>query len=150
MQRSAAKMQVMSDGTTAQVSPRILPPLTPLNRPFWTGGAEDELLILRCRECQRWVHPPTGRCTDCGGELAPEPVSGKGTLFTFTVNEHPFNPAVPPPYVIAIVELDEQPDLRLPTNIVNCDLDRVSCGMPVHVLFEQHGEFFVPVFEPDS
>ncbi len=150
MQRSAAKMQVMSDGTTAQVSPRILPPLTPLNRPFWTGGAEDELLILRCRECQRWVHPPTGRCTDCGGELAPEPVSGKGTVFTFTVNEHPFNPAVSLPYVIAIVELDEQPDLRLPTNIVNCDLDRVSCGMPVHVLFEQHGEFFVPVFEPDS
>jgi uncharacterized OB-fold protein len=96
------------------------------------------------------VHPPTGRCTDCGGELAPEPVTGKGTVFTFTVNEHPFNPAVPPPYVIAIVELDEQPDLRLPTNIVNCDLDRVSCGMLVHVLFEQHGEFFVPVFEPDS
>lgn len=150
MQGSAAKMQVMSDGTTAQVSPRILPPLTPLNRPFWTGGAEEELLILRCRECQRWVHPPTGRCTDCGGELAPEPVSGRGTVFTFTVNEHPFNPAVPPPYVIAIVELDEQPDLRLPTNIVNCDLDRVSCGMLVHVLFEQHGEFFVPVFEPDS
>ncbi len=150
MQRSAAKMEVMSDGTTAQVSPRILPPLTPSNRPFWTGGAEDELLILRCRECQRWVHPPTGRCTDCGGELAPEPVSGKGTVFTFTVNEHPFNPAVSLPYVIAIVELDEQPDLRLPTNIVNCDLDRVSCGMPVRVLFEQQGEFFVPIFEPDS
>ena len=40
-------------------------------------------------------------------------MSGAGTVFTFTVNGHPFNPAVPPPYVIAIVELVEQADLRL-------------------------------------
>jgi uncharacterized protein len=50
--------------------------------------------------------------------------------------------------VIAIVELDEQSDLRLPTNIVRCDPDALECGLPVRVLFERNGKVFVPVFEP--
>jgi uncharacterized OB-fold protein len=55
---------------------------------------------------------------------------------------------VPPPYVIAIVELEESDDLRVPTNIVGCDVESVYCGMPVQVRFEQHGDVFVPLFEP--
>ncbi len=129
-------------------APRILPPLTPVNRPFWTGGARGELLILRCRTCRRWVHPPVGACPQCGGDLAPEAVSGDGTVFTFTVNRHQYNPEVPPPYAIAIVELVEQTGLRFTTNLVHCDLDAITIGMAVRVIFEPHGEIFVPVFEP--
>ena len=47
------------------------------------------------------------------------------------------------------VELVEQEGLRFMTNLVNCDPESVSIGMPVRVLFEDHGEIFVPVFEPD-
>ncbi len=126
----------------------MLPALTDLNRPFWTGGANGELLIQHCAACRRWVHPPVERCPECAGELRYEPVSGNGTIFTYTQNVQPFHPDVPPPYVIAIVELEEQADLRLPTNIVNCDADALECGMPVRVLFEHQGEVFVPVFEP--
>jgi hypothetical protein len=126
----------------------MLPPLDASNTPFWTGGKKGELLIQRCVSCRRWMHPPTEKCPVCGGELVVEPVSGNGTVFTFTVNSHAFNPDVPPPYVIAIVVLDEQEDLRLPTNIVDCAPDEVRIGMPVRVLFEQHGEVFVPVFAP--
>jgi uncharacterized OB-fold protein len=136
--------------TTPDLSQRMLPPLTAENRAFWTGGADGKLLILRCAGCGRWVHPPAAECpTGDGGALAPEAVSGKGTVFTFTVNRHPYNPAVPLPYVIAIVELPEQQDLRFMTNIVNCDPESVTIGMPVRVVFEDHGEIFVPVFEPD-
>ena len=70
-------------------------------------------------------------------------------MFTFTVNRHPYNPAVPLPYVIAIVELPEQEGLRFTTNIVHCEPEAVTIGMPVRVLFEQYGEIYVPVFEPD-
>lgn len=77
-------------------------------------------------------------------------MSGRGTVFTFTVNHQAFRPEVPPPYVIAIVELAEQADLRIPTNLVACDPDRLTCGMPVRVCFERHGEIFVPLFEPDD
>ena len=140
----------MSEAPTSDPAPRILPPLTSLNRAFWTGGAQGQLLILRCEACRRWVHPVSPGCPDCEGALAPEPVSGRGSVFTFTVNDQPFNPKVPLPYVIAIVELVEQPDLRIPTNIVGCEPDELRCGMPVRVLFEQHGEFFVPLFEPNE
>ena len=127
---------------------RMLPTLTPEIRSFWTGGAEGQLLILRCGNCGGWVHPPAPACPDDGSELKPEAVSGDGTVFTYTVNRHPYNPAVPPPYVIAIVELPEQEGLRFMTNIVNCDPESVTIGMPVRVVFEDHGEIFVPLFEP--
>jgi uncharacterized protein len=129
-------------------APRILPPLTDVNRAFWTGGASGQLLIQRCTGCSRWVHPPTNRCLSCDSALSVEAVSGDGTIFTLTVNHHEYNPAVPPPYVIAIVVLEEQDDLRIPTNIVNADHEALEIGTRVRVLFERHGDVFVPVFEP--
>lgn len=135
--------------TTLADAPRMLPPLTDVNRPFWTGGARGELLIQRCDACRQWVHPPTDGCPACGGAVHAEPVSGRATVFTFTVNRHPFHPAVPLPYVIALVELPEQAGLRFMTNIVGCEPDDVTIGMPVRVQFEDRGEIFVPVFAPD-
>ena len=70
--------------------------------------------------------------------VEPRPVSGHGTVFTYTVNHQPFNPAVPVPYVIAIIQLDEQEDLRIATNIVDCEPDSVYIGLPVEVRFERH------------
>jgi uncharacterized OB-fold protein len=73
-------------------------------------------------------------------------------VFTYTVNYQPFNPAVPVPYVIAIVQLAEQNDLRIATNIVDCESDSVYVGLPVEVRFERHDvdneSIFVPVFAP--
>ena len=131
---------------------RILPALTDVDRPFWTGGHDGRLLIERCAGCHRWQHPPAGLCSSCGGDIVPTPASGRGTVFTFTVNQHPFHPDVPPPYVIAIIELDEQPDLRVVANVVGCDPDEVHIGMAVEVAFEvdsgEGGEHAVPVFHP--
>lgn len=129
-------------------APRILPPLTDVNRAFWTGGHDGRLLIERCPACHRWQHPPTGRCEACGGAATPAPASGRGTVFTYTVNEHQFHPEVPPPYTIAIVELDEQADLRVVANIVGCEPAEVHIGLPVQVVFEDHGDHSVPTFGP--
>jgi uncharacterized OB-fold protein len=74
-------------------------------------------------------------------------VSGQGEVFTYTVNWHPFNPAVPVPIVIAMVELPEG-GVRFTTNIVDCAPADVRIGMPVEVRFESHGEIWVPVFAP--
>ena len=128
----------------------MLPALNELNRAFWTGGARGELMIQRCEKCKRWVHPPGPECPACGGGVRAEPVSGRGTIFTFTENFQQFHPDVPPPYVIAIVVLDEQDDLRLPTNLVDVDPDAIECGMRVRVLFEPRGEIHIPVFRPVS
>ncbi|MBL7501835.1 OB-fold domain-containing protein [Frankia sp. CNm7] len=110
-------------------------------------NAGSQLLVHRCVDCRRWVYPEAERCPVCAGPLAAEPVSGEGTVFTYTVNHHAFQPAIPVPYVIAIVELAEQTDLRMATNIVGCPPDEVAVGMPVRVAFEQRGDMLVPVFE---
>ncbi|MCV7279942.1 Zn-ribbon domain-containing OB-fold protein [Mycolicibacterium flavescens] len=130
----------------------MLPPLDEHNRPYWTGGSDGRLLIHRCESCGRWVSPPAADCPDCAGHLTPAPVSGRATVFTYTVNHQPFNPAVPVPYVIAIVELEEQPGLRLAANIVDCEPDSVRVGLPVEVAFERQPhegqDVYVPVFTP--
>jgi uncharacterized protein len=131
------------------VAARIIPPLDDDNREFWTGGATGQLRLPFCAACSRWVFPPLLQCPDCSGPAVYAPVSGKGQVFTYTVNHHPFNPEVPVPYVIAIVELVEQEGLRFTTDIVNCEIDSVTIGLPVQVVFEQQGDVFVPLFEPD-
>ena len=130
----------------------MIPELSEHNRALWTGGATGDLHVPYCESCARWSLPSQAACPRCDGPLDSRVVSGDATVFTFTVNWHPFNPAVPPPYVIAIVELVEQSDLRLATNIVDCEPDSVHIGMPVSVRFEQQatadGTAFMPVFAP--
>jgi uncharacterized protein len=142
----------MPEDAPPEVPARMLPTLTEHNRAFWTGGADGQLMIDWCARCELWVSPPTAECPDCGGDLVAHPVSGRGTVFTYTVNYQPFNPSVPVPYVIAIVVLDEQADLRIATNIVDCEPDSVYVGQPVEVRFERHDvdgdAVFVPVFAP--
>jgi uncharacterized protein len=142
----------MPDDAPPDVPARMLPALDDHNRAFWTGGANGQLHIAFCARCGVWVSPPAADCPDCDGVLQPRPVSGRGTVFTYTINHQPFNPTVPVPYVIAIVELEEQADLRIATNIVDCEPDSVHIGLPVEVRFERQavGEesVYMPVFAP--
>ncbi len=131
-------------------APRITPALDDLNREFWTGGGSGELRLTRCLSCKRWVFPLSEDCPECGGSTGYQTASGRGTVFTHTTNAYPYNPAVPLPYNISIVELAEQDGLRLVTNVVDCQPEDVHIGMPVHVVFEQHGDVFVPLFAPDQ
>ena len=119
------------------------------NRAFWTSGRDGELRIVRCNDCGYYIHPPSPRCPRCLGEnVEPTPVSGRGRVYTYTVNQRAWSPGLEVPYVIAIVQLDEQGDLRLMTNIVGCSSDQVAIGMPVQVEFREQGESYVPVFRP--
>lgn len=130
---------------------QVPPELTPLNRAYWTGGLEGELRILRCQACGWWQHPPSPVCRAClSRDLAPEAVSGLGTVMAFTINHQHWSPeATTERYIIAIVELLEQEGLRQTTNIVNCALDEVHIGLPVCVVFERLDDVAVPLFEPD-
>ncbi|WP_082279426.1 OB-fold domain-containing protein [Mycobacterium colombiense] len=50
----------------------------------------------------------------------------------------PVGPQREPPYVLALIELEEQPGLRLLSALVGCQNPTV--GMEVHVAFEPAGE----------
>jgi len=128
---------------------RILPRVNDENRFFWTSGEDGQLRFLRCDECGYLVHPPSPICPEClCKRLAPAAVSGRATVATFTVNHQPWIPGYDPPYVIALVEIDEQRSVRLMTNIVGCAPDDVHVGMPVQVTFEHHDDVWLPLFEP--
>jgi uncharacterized OB-fold protein len=129
---------------------RVPPLVTDLNRDYWTGGLVGELRIVRCQDCQWWLHPPTSVCRRClSRHLAAEAVSGVGVVAAFTINHQQWSPtATADPYVIAIVELPEQIGLRQTTNIVNCAVSDVYIGMPVRVFFQQFEDVALPLFEP--
>ncbi len=129
--------------------PRQLPALERETAFFWTAGAEGRLLIARCEDCGRFQHPPLPRCSQCGSlRVSPSPVSGRARVATYTVNHQPWIPGLAVPFVFAAVELIEQSELYLFTNIVGCPVEHVHIGMPVEVVFEQHGEIFLPMFRP--
>ena len=89
----------------------------------------------------------------CGSdELEAVAVSGLGSVYSFAVVRQAFDPAflADVPYVVALVELDEQPGLGLMTNIVNCSAEAVKIGMRVRVVFEQREDVWIPLFEPVS
>jgi uncharacterized OB-fold protein len=138
--------------TDAPAQPfRVLPRVDDDNRFFWTGGEVGELRILRCQTDGFWIHPPAPVCPQClSKDVAPEVTSGRGTVASFTINHQPWYPGLDPPYVIAMVELDEQPVLRLTTNIVGCPVEDVRIGMDVQVVFEQYDDVWLPFFAPAS
>lgn len=128
---------------------RPLPELTPANKWFWTSGADDSLRIQACDDCGAMVHPPTPVCPRCRSRSRkPTVVSGRGTVVAFTVNEHQWLPGFDPPYVVANVAVAEDPTVHLTTNIVGCEPSEVHIGQEVVVRFEQHGDVWLPLFEP--
>jgi uncharacterized protein len=130
---------------------RRLPVLDDLNRPFWTSGQDGRLRFQRCQDCGYYVHPAGPVCPSClSRNLSFDPVSGRATVLTYTVNYQPWQPGQDVPYVVAIVGLEEQDGLRLTTNIVNCDPADVTFGMPVAVTFRQVEDVWLPLFEPSG
>jgi uncharacterized OB-fold protein len=127
-----------------------LPAITPENAFFWRAGAAGVLRFMRCQACGHYIHPPLPICPLCKcREVHDEPVSGKGSVLTFTINRQVWERGLEAPYVIAIVGIDEQSGLRLTTNIINCGSDAVFIGMRVRVLFDHREDVWLPLFEPD-
>lgn len=145
----ADNQQQWHGGLDGQPPFRVLPAMTEEEQAFWQAGESGVLQVQRCSSCQTWSHPPSGLCPHClSRDVALQPVSGRGTVYSYTVNVQPWNPTFEHPYVIAVIELDEQGDLRLVSNIYDCPPDKVSIGMRVEVFFEQFEDVWLPLFRP--
>ena len=129
-----------------------LPALEPESERFWRACRAGRLEITRCRACGWYIHPPRPVCPRCQArEVSWEAVSGRATVVSYTVNHQRWMPGMEVPYTIGLVELVEQADLRLTTNLVGCAPDAVAIGMPVRVTFRDvSDEIALPLFEPDA
>lgn len=123
----------------------------PHTEPFWAAVAAGVLKIQHCEGCGTYFHPPVGICPKClRTDLAFTPVSGRGTLYSFTLTcsgaRHPAF-AARTPYVVALIELVEQHGLLLFSNLPESDPAELEIGRPVEFYPElREGGIHVPEF----
>ena len=116
---------------------------------YWTSGADGRLRVHGCRDCSRLHHPPSPVCPYCHSRnVEPTVIAGTGTVAGFTICHKQFMPDPPVPFAFAFVEIDEDPTIRLPGNVVDCELDDLAVGMRVQVSFEANGEWHDPLWTP--
>ena len=129
-----------------------LPVPQPESDDYWEQAANGKLVAQRCADCDALQFYPRVFCTSCSSRsLEWQELSGKGTLFTFTIVHQPphrgFTGDVP--YIAAIVELAE--GVKMPSQVIGIepDPDALSIGMPLEVVFEQVTDTItLPKFKP--
>jgi uncharacterized OB-fold protein len=94
--------------------------------------------------------PPRPMCPVCRStEVRWEPTTGRGTIYSYTVNRRGQGDYRDLAYVLAYVELEEGP--RVMTNIVDCNPDSVKIGQQVEVVFHDTGQgAALPRFRPTA
>ena len=128
---------------------RLLPQATPESAHFWEGTKQGELRLQKCASCSHTYFPPQAFCPSClSDDVAVVRASGRGRVYGFNISHLPA-PGLKPPFVIAVIELEEGP--RMMSNIVECapTPDAVQVDMPVQVVFEkQSDDVHLPLFRP--
>jgi uncharacterized OB-fold protein len=94
--------------------------------------------------------PPDVVCPRCG-TTAPDwtyvPVSGRGTVRSWTIVRQPFLLGLEVPYALVDVEVAEQPDLRLVGRLVDGPGAPIAVGAEVVTEFEARtADRSIPVF----
>jgi uncharacterized OB-fold protein len=119
---------------------------------FWDGCNRGELMMQRCTDCARFRWIPQPMCPNCNSlQRKWVKVSGRGKVYSYTIITHPVHPAAASrvPYNVAQVQLDEDPNLILVTNLVGLSNEDIRVDMPVEVVFEEHeAGVKLPKFKP--
>jgi uncharacterized protein len=115
---------------------------------FWEGAKRGELLIQRCSSCGTLRHPPGPMCPVCNSmEWGTISATGRGEVYSFVVYHYPAIPPFEPPYVVALIALEE--GVRLVSNLIEIDPADVRIGQPVEVRFMAvDDELTLPMFVP--
>lgn len=127
-----------------------LPAIRPETEEFWRAAKRRELRFQQCKACGKKLFFPRLVCSHClAADLDWVRSAGTGTVYSYTVifqaAHEGFSAEVP--YVYAIIELDE--GVRLISNVVGIEPDKVEIGMKVKAVFEDATEeIAIPKFEP--
>ncbi|HET9971243.1 MAG TPA: zinc ribbon domain-containing protein [Streptosporangiaceae bacterium] len=116
-----------------------------LTLPYWEAGICGELRIQRCHACGYRNHPPKPRCRRCGsGELTWDPLAAPFVLYSFAVADAPL-------WVPAVIGHPDQADLRIFSEVTDCDVRELRIGARLDVAFRpvrgaQGTPLYLPVF----
>ena len=138
------------DELRASSDPRPVPAPDDVSGFFWEAAADHRLVLQRCRSCGKLQYPPEVCCVHCQTEeFELAETSGRGVIYSYAVVDRPLHAGFVGcvPYVVVFVELDDQPGLRILTNLVDVPPGTaLSCGTPVEVVFENRGAVTLPQF----
>lgn len=121
--------------------------------PFWEAAAAHVLTVARCARCETFSIPPDIVCSHCHSPdpaFVFEPVSGRGSLRSWTIVRQSFLPGFDDdlPFVLADVELEEQAELRMIGRLLDGPDAALHIGDRVTVAFEDlPSGFSIPAFE---
>lgn len=126
----------------------IPPGVTEETEAFWAAAREGRLLVERCARCGAESFPPRGICRACRARtMTPAEVTGRGRVYSFTVNHQRWLPDLDVPYAVVLVEFVDHPGVRIAGRLRGCAPDDVVVGMAVDVGFEPGpGGVAVPSF----
>ena len=130
------------------MSEKPVPTIYPETQFYWDGAKEGKLLLNRCIACGTPHFPPRPFCPACGSrDVEVIEASGRGRLYSYVISHLPA-PGYEPPYVVAVVELEE--GVRMVSNILDipADPDALELDMALEVAFEERGAVAVPQFRP--
>lgn len=127
----------------------------PDSAPFWQAAAQGQLVVQSCVDCGQRRFPPRPMCYRCRSLRHHwQPLSGRGTIWSFVVPHPPLLPAYEAvaPYNVIVVAAAEDPALRFVGNLVESpeapfhqtNLDRLQIGAPVRVVFQQVEGIYLP------
>ena len=116
-----------------------LPDVTwPPAQPFWAAAARHELHLPRCTRCNALNAVGDTECRRCAHTTFTwERMSGHATLYSWTLVRRPFLPqfADEVPFLSALVNVDEEPGVRLVTRLVDCEQSALRIDLPLEVVF---------------
>jgi len=120
--------------------PKQAPLPDELSKPFWDACNEHRLVMQTCTTCNMIHFPPEPSCNNCGSasNLEWQEVSGRGKIYDYGVMHdsrirvlqagQPFN--------IALVQLEEDPEILMYAHLPGVPIDDVPLGADVRVVFE--------------
>jgi len=126
---------------------RLLPAIDLHSAPFWEGTTHGELRVQRCAACGHLRFPPRPFCPVCTSDAVQwRAMAGTGSIWSFVVVHPPVLEAYLPfaPYNVIVVELDEDPAIRMVGNLVSAsstvpnsvDRAELAVGRRVRVVFD--------------
>ncbi|WP_320669492.1 Zn-ribbon domain-containing OB-fold protein [Patulibacter defluvii] len=92
---------------------------------------------VRCDDCGAGFYPAQRHCTACGAweRMRVVPLPRRGRLFTWTtIHVAAADPPLPPPFALALVDLDDGPRVMAPI-VLDGDPDRdLRSGMALRLV----------------
>jgi len=96
-----------------------------------------QIIASRCKKCKDIAFPGKERCGKCDGtEMEEVLLSNKGKIYSYTIVRQAI-PGYQVPNILGVVKVPEDDTLMIITQIKDCSIEDVRCGMEVETIIAE-------------